>query len=194
MRLLKSSTDRDLHATPNRIITLMRKACQCFKRQDQHRHSFFGGAALGRGCYTGFSLAVVRKLLWLWWLLLLKRMGSRHAGSIAAAPRLSSPLACGIFLFRSAQLCQTLCDQMGLLHARLPGSSPTPGVYSNSFMSIESVMPSNHLILCHPLLPPSIFPSIRVISSESVLLIRWPKYWSFSVTISPSNEYSGLFL
>ena len=60
-------------------------------------------------------------------------------------------------------------------------------------MSIESVMPSNHLILCHPLLlPPSIFPSIRVYSSESVLRIRWPKYWSFSFSISPSNEYSGL--
>ena len=61
------------------------------------------------------------------------------------------------------------------------------------FMSTESVMPSNHLILCCPLLlPPSIFPSIRVFSSESVLCIRWPKYWSFSFTISPSNEYSGL--
>ena len=58
-------------------------------------------------------------------------------------------------------------------------------------MSIELVMPSNHLMLCHPLLlPPSIFPSIRVFSNESVLHIRWPKYWSFS--ISPSNEYSGL--
>ena len=59
-------------------------------------------------------------------------------------------------------------------------------------MSIEAVMPSNHLILCHPLLPPSIFPSIRVFSNESVLRIRWPKYWSFSFSISPSNEYSGL--
>ena len=60
-------------------------------------------------------------------------------------------------------------------------------------MSIESVMPSNHLILCHPLLlPSSIFPSIRVFSNESVLLIRWPKYWSFTFSISPSNEYSGL--
>ena len=60
-------------------------------------------------------------------------------------------------------------------------------------MSIESVMPSNHLILCHPLLlPPSIFPSIRVFSNESVLCIRWPKYWSFSFIISPSNEFSGL--
>ena len=60
-------------------------------------------------------------------------------------------------------------------------------------MSIESVMPSNHLILCHPLLLlPSVFPSIRVFSNESVLLIRWPEYWSFSFSISPSNEHSGL--
>ena len=60
-------------------------------------------------------------------------------------------------------------------------------------VSIESVMPSNHLILCQPLLLlPSIFPSIRVFSNESVLCIRWPKYWSFSFSISPSNEYSGL--
>ena len=60
-------------------------------------------------------------------------------------------------------------------------------------MSIDSVMPSNHLILCHPLLLlPSIFPSIRVFSNESVLRIRWSKYWSFSFSISPSNEYSGL--
>ena len=61
------------------------------------------------------------------------------------------------------------------------------------FISIESVSPSNYLILCHPLLHlPSIFPSIRVFSSESVLHIRWPKCWSFSFSISPSNEYSGL--
>ena len=61
------------------------------------------------------------------------------------------------------------------------------------FMSIESVMPSNHLIPCHPLLLlPSIFPSIRVFSNESALHIRWPKYWSFSFSISPSNEYSEL--
>ena len=60
-------------------------------------------------------------------------------------------------------------------------------------MSIESVMPSSHLILCHPLLLlPSIFPSIRVSSNESVLHIRWPKFWSFSFSISPSNEYLGL--
>ena len=60
-------------------------------------------------------------------------------------------------------------------------------------MFIELVLPSNHLILCHPLLlPPSIFPSIRIFSNESVLRVRWPKYWSFSFSISPSNEYLGL--
>ena len=59
-------------------------------------------------------------------------------------------------------------------------------------MSIELVMPSNHLISCHPVLLTSTFPSIRVFSNESVLCIRWPKYWSFSFNISPSNEYSGL--
>ena len=60
-------------------------------------------------------------------------------------------------------------------------------------MSIESVKPSNHLVLCHPLLPlPSVFPSIRVFSSELSLRIRWPKYWSFSLRISPFNQYSGL--
>ena len=90
-----------------------------------------------------------------------------------------------------AQQCLTLCDPMncstpGLpVHHQLPGS-PKP-------MSIESVMPSNHLILCRPLLlTPSIFPCIRVFSNESVLHIRGPKYWSFSFSISPSNEYSGL--
>ena len=80
----------------------------------------------------------------------------------------------------------------GLQHAKLLCPSPTRSLLK--LMSIESVMPSNHLILCRPLLlPPSIFPSIRVFSNESVLHIRWPKYWSFSFNISPSNEYSGLF-
>ena len=76
----------------------------------------------------------------------------------------------------------------------MPGSLPITNSQSlPKFMSIESVMPSNHLILCHPLLLLlSIFPNIRVFSSESVLHIRWPKYWSFSFSISPSNEYSVL--
>ena len=79
----------------------------------------------------------------------------------------------------------------GLQHARSPCPSPTQSLLK--LMSIKSVMPSNHLIFCHPLLlPPSIFPSIRVFSSESVLHIRWSKYWSLSFSISLSNEYSGL--
>ena len=78
-----------------------------------------------------------------------------------------------------------------LQHARPPCPSPTPGVYSNS--SIESVLPSNHLILCHPLLLlPPVPPSIRVFSNESALRIMWPKSWSFSCSLSPSNEHPGL--
>ena len=81
----------------------------------------------------------------------------------------------------------------GLQHTRLPCLSPAPGACSNSCPSSQWCIPSNHLILCCPLLlPPSIFPSIRVYSNESILHIRWPKYWSFSFSISPSNEYSGL--
>ena len=90
-----------------------------------------------------------------------------------------------------AQLCLTLCDPMDC-------SKPCLPVHHHSWsllklVSIELVMPSNTLILCHPLLLlPSIFPSIRVFSNESVLHIRLPKYWSFSFSISPFNEYSGL--
>ena len=80
----------------------------------------------------------------------------------------------------------------GLQHARLPCSSPTARACSNS-MSIELVMPPSHLILCHPLLLlPSIIPSFTVFSNELTLHIKWPKYWSFSFSTSPSNEYSGL--
>ena len=77
-------------------------------------------------------------------------------------------------------------------HARPSCPSPTPGVHSE-LKSTESVMPSSHLILCRPLLLlPPIPPSIRVFSNESTLHMRWPKYWSFSLSISPSNEYPGL--
>ena len=96
------------------------------------------------------------------------------------------------FLFSSvAQSCPTLCDFMDC-------STPDFPVHHNSWsllklMSMESVMPSNHLILCHSLLLlPSFFLIIRVFSNESALRIRWPKYWSFSFSLSPSNEYSGL--
>ena len=90
-----------------------------------------------------------------------------------------------------AQSCPTLCNPWTAAHQ---GSLSITNSWSLlKFMSIESVMPSNYLILCRPLLLlPSIFPSIRVFSDESVLCIRWPKYWSFSFSISPSNEYLGL--
>ena len=95
-------------------------------------------------------------------------------------------------LFSVTKLHLTLCDPMD---CSTPSQSPLSFPMSWSllkFMSIESMMPSNHLILCHPLvLLPSIFPSIRAFSNESPLDIRWSKYWSFSFSISPSNEYSG---
>ena len=88
-----------------------------------------------------------------------------------------------------AQLCLTLCDPMD---CSMPGF-PVLHYLLLKLMSIESMIPSNHFILCPPpLLLPSIFPSIRVFSNESVLCIRWLKYWSFSFSISPFNEYSGL--
>ena len=95
--------------------------------------------------------------------------------------------------FSSVQLlsCVRLCDPMDCSPPGFPLHYQLPEL--TQLMSIESVMPSNHLILCRPhLLPPSIFPSIRVFSSESALHIRWPKYWSFSFSISPFNEYPGL--
>ena len=90
-----------------------------------------------------------------------------------------------------AQSCQTLCDPMTA--ARQAALSITNSQNLLKLMSIELVMPSNHLILCCPLLlMPPIPPSIRVFSNESVLRMRWPKYWSFSFSISPSNDYSGV--
>ena len=90
-----------------------------------------------------------------------------------------------------AQSCPTLCDPM--IAARQASLSITNSRSTPKHMSIETVMPSNHLILCHPLLfLPLIPPSIKVLSNESALHIRWPKYWSFSLSISPSNERPGL--
>ena len=91
-----------------------------------------------------------------------------------------------------ARSCPTLCDPANRA-ARQASLSITNSRSPLKPMSIESVMPSNHLILCRPLLLlPSIFPSIRVFSNESALRIRWPKYWTFSFNIGPSNEHSGL--
>ena len=89
------------------------------------------------------------------------------------------------------QSCPTLCDPTNRSMPGLPVHHQLPEY--TQLMSIESVMPSNHLILCHPLLLlPSGFPSIRVFSNESILWMRWPKYWSFSSSISPSKEHPGL--
>ena len=86
---------------------------------------------------------------------------------------------------------QTLCDSMPAARQAFLSFSISQSLLKP--MSIELMVSSNHLILCHPLLLlPSIFPSIRVFSNESVLHIRWPNYWSFSLSISPSNKYSGL--
>ena len=98
--------------------------------------------------------------------------------------------AFGFSLFSHSVLSHSLRPR-GLRHARLPCPSLFPSLLNLRF--IESVMPSNRLVLCRPLLLlPSIFPSIRVFSNESAVRIRWTKYWSFSFNISPSNEYSGL--
>ena len=89
------------------------------------------------------------------------------------------------------QLCLTLCNPMNCSTPGLPVHHQTGSL--PKLMSIELVMPSNHLILCRPLLLlPSIFPNIRVFSNESALCIRWPKYWSFSFNISPSSEHPGM--
>ena len=96
---------------------------------------------------------------------------------------------CGLLF--SGSLCLTLCNPMDCSTPGLPVLHHLPE-FAQTHVH-RSVMPSNHLILCHPLiLLPSIFPSIRVLSNESVLCIRWPKFWSFSFSSSPSNEYSGL--
>ena len=105
---------------------------------------------------------------------------------------LTTPILCHIesHQFSSAAQSYPTLRPHGLQHRQASLSITNS---QSPLMSIESVMPSNYLILCHPLLlQPSVFPSIRIFSNESVLGMRWPKYWSFSFNISPSNEYSGL--
>ena len=101
-----------------------------------------------------------------------------------------------VYIYISLFSCSVISNSLwpcGLQLTRLPCPSPHPSWSLLRLTSIESVMPSSRLILCRPfLLPPSVFPSIRFFSSESVLHTRWPKYWGFSFNISPSNEYSRL--
>ena len=115
------------------------------------------------------------------------KLGKEYVKGVYCHPACLTYIQNQFIQFSRSAMSNSLLSH-GLQHARPPCSSSTLGL-----MSIELVMPSNHLILCLPLLfPPSIFPTIRVFSSESVLHIRWPKCWSFSFSISPSNEYSGL--
>ena len=99
--------------------------------------------------------------------------------------------------FRSVQFSRSVVSDSLWPHGLHAVCQASPSITNSwslpKLMSVESVMPSSHLILWRPLLlPPSIFPSIRVFSNESALCIKWPKYWSFSFNISPSNDYSGL--
>ena len=115
-------------------------------------------------------------------------MGEPAEGWLSFSPT-SAPWWSGLFLSRS--VVSYSLQPHGLQYARLPCPSVCQSLFR--LMSIELMMPSNHLILCCPfLLLPSIFPSIRVFFNESAFRIRWPKYWSFSFRISPSNEFSGL--
>ena len=170
LKLLKSSTDRDLHAIPNRIINInetREKHVNASKGKTNATILFLGGCDTGSWLLHGlFSSCGERKLLtscggfFLGWFLLLKTLGSRHASSIVAAPGLSSPLACGIFLFSSVQLSRvqpTLCDPVGCSMSGFP--------VHHKLIHVHWVSDAIHLILCHPLLPPSIFPSIRVFSN-----------------------------
>ena len=125
-------------------------------------------------------------LIWIQRLLRNKRTESVNGTQNIITITNKSRLDQNMIHFRSVQSCLTLCDSMNLNTPGLP-------VCLLKLISTESVMPSSHLILCHPLLLlPSIPPSIRVFSSESTLCRRWPNYWTFSFSISPSNGHPGL--
>ena len=119
------------------------------------------------------------------------KLGKEYVKAVYCHPAYLTSMQSSVLFSSVTQSYPTLC---GPMDCRVPGSlSITNSQSLLKFMSIKLVMPSNHLILCPPLLLlPSIFPGIRFFSNESTLPIRWPKYWSFSFSISPSNEYSVL--
>ena len=111
-----------------------------------------------------------------------------HHGMAHSFIELNKAMVHSVQFSSVTQLCTTPCDPTNCSTPGLPVPHQLPSLLK--LMSIELLMPSNHLILCHPLLLPSIFPSIRIFSNESALWIKWPKYWSFSFNIRPWNEHS----
>ena len=113
------------------------------------------------------------------------------AETLRCSPETTTTMSIGYCCCSVVKSCPTLCNSMDCSMPAFPVLHHSQSLFK--LMFTELMISSNYLILCHPLLLlPSIFPSIRVFSNESVLPIRWPKYWSFSFCISPSNEYSGL--
>ena len=156
--------------------------------QTKQLHHLHAQPSLGQSCHRQkkvFSCVQLFAALWT-----VSRQASLSRGFSRQDTGMYWPILvaihCPVQFSSVPQSCPTLCDPMIPQHARPPWSLP-------KLMSIESVMPSNHLILCRPhLFLPSIFPSIRVLSNESAVRIRWQKYCSFSFSISPSNEHPGL--
>ena len=127
---------------------------------------------------------VSRFIAKMWWL-------ERKAWDLCAL-MLEAVLTESVQFSSVTQSCPTLCDPMDCSMPGFPSPTPSPTLSLLKLMSIESVLPSNHLTLCHPLLLlPPIPPSIRVFLNESTLRMRWPKYWSFSFSIIPSKEHPG---
>ena len=123
------------------------------------------------------------------WNLFVVTIEAIHAPSLSS--KISTPICCSSREQQLLSCVPTLCDSMYCSTSKLLFPPLSPSLLR--FMSFESVMPPNHLVLCCPLIfLPSIFPNIRVFSNELALHIKWPKYWSFSFSISPSNEYSGM--
>ena len=146
------------------------------------------------------NLSVMQKPQKMWfWFLIQKDPFKKEAGNLllySCFKNLWTEEHGGLLVQRGVQFSRSVMSNSlqphGSQHSRPPCSSPSPGVHSDS-TSIESVMPSSHLILVRPLLLlPPIPPSIRVFSNESTLHMRWPKYWSFSFSISPSKDLPGL--
>ena len=150
---------------------------------ENSKHSSFNGS-------SSICFAYINWTIWNSVIILIYRWRKGDMLNFSSFAKFAFPMCIKNFVVVHHSVLSNSLWSHGLQHSRFPCLSPSPSDCSNS--SIESVMPSNHLILCCPLiLLPLIFPSIKVFSKASVLCIRWPKYWSFSLSISFSNEYSA---